>query len=239
VVSAVRPLTILFTYYDPACPVTRVHWALLRHHNPGVPVVPLVANGAPAYLPGTVDVGVIADPMYNVDRFPVRWWASPHRIESERVAVVESDCLVAMPLIDWYAPAWGADVAAAVVATPDSAPGWEWWPGVAHVPREHQAGVMPSGVVLYSPRALDALAATDLRCMAEVRIGTAARLAGLRLAEVPGMRQTVHCRPELIQLSSSPGVYHPVKCWGGPREECSEAHEYGLSLLRGGGLEAG
>jgi hypothetical protein len=225
------PLAIVFTYHR-GCAVARLHHALVAHHNPGVPVVPLACDGSD-FLPGTVDVGPLADPMRDVDRFPARWWASPHRIVAERIAVVESDCLVTMPLVDWYAPAWRADVAGAVVATPDTHPDWEWWPEVADVPREHRAGVMPSGVILYSPAALDALASTQLRAFAEVRIGTSARMAGLRLVEVPGMVETVHCRPERITLNSAPGVYHPVKCWGGSRECCVEAHMRGAALLEG------
>jgi hypothetical protein len=230
-----RPLTILFTYHD-RCDVAEIHYALLAHHNPGVPIVPLVCNGSARRLHGTVDLGRIDDVMFNVDRMPAFWWSEHHAYKpwvAERCIVIESDCLVTTCIGSTFQPAWSADVAAAKIATPATDPDWEWWPSVDRIPLWARAGVMPSGVVMYSRTALDILARSSLACMAEVRIGTAARLAGLTLEAVPGLSKTVHCRPELIRLDSKPGVYHPVKVRGGPNGECIAAHEFGESLLEG------
>jgi hypothetical protein len=218
------PLVVLFTYYrDDA--ITRVHFAALRASNPGVPIVPLVAD-RPAFLPGTVDIGPLCEPQYNVDRFPARWW-DRHDLDAERVAVIESDCLVTQPLACYWRDVWDADVAASVVATPESHPDWLWWRECeeAGIPPANRFGVMPSGVILYSARAVESLSRTGLRCFAELRIGASASMAGLRLAEVPGGADTVHCREDLIRLSIVPGVYHPVKRIGGIDGRCRAAHE--------------
>ncbi len=113
-----HPLTVLFTYYrDDA--VTGIHWELLRHHNPGVPVVPLV-DGATPFLPGTIDVGPMPwrwgrdrNPWRNVDTFAYRFrlGVSDPRLEAQRYVMVESDTLVTMPLADYFRGAWDADVA--------------------------------------------------------------------------------------------------------------------------------
>jgi hypothetical protein len=230
----VRPLTVLFTYYagDPDWNrLQAIHLALLAHHNPGIPIVPLVAGSTP-FLAGTIDVGAIPSPQYNCDRLPARWFH--HRTpdtEAERYLVVESDTLVTAPLWQAFAPAWAADVAGAVIATPATHPGWEWWADVPDVPTWARAGVMPSGFVLYSAAMLDALARSTLDAFAEVRIGTAAMMAGLTLAAVPGLVETVHCTPKLIRLSDKPGIYHPVKQYGGPGGECLSVHDFGRFLL--------
>jgi hypothetical protein len=203
-------VVILFTYYrDDA--ITRAHHALLCRHNPGAPVVPLVANGAADFLPGTVDVGPLADPWYHVDRFPARWFDSPHRIESERYVVLEHDTRATMPIVDYFAPVWRADVAGSIVATPEDHPGWIWWRDVPPHLWEHRTGVLPSGVVLYSRRALECLARSRESMFAEVHIGTVCRAAGLTLAVVPGGLATVACSERDRTLSDRPGVYHPVK----------------------------
>lgn len=235
-----QPLTVLFTYYrDDA--VTRIHWELLRHSNPGVPVVPLV-DGAVPFLPGTVDVGSMPwrwgrdrSPWRNVDTFAYRFrlGVSDPRLEAERYAMVESDTLVTMPLADYFRGVWDADVAGSVIAYPETHPGWVWWDEDVGPLRDRRAGVMPSGVVLFSRRALGVLAASTLACFAELRIGTLARAAGLTLAEVEGGLKSVDCGEKRIQLGSGPGVYHPVKVFGGRDGLCRVAHLFGQALLQG------
>jgi hypothetical protein len=234
-------MVILFTYYQDDA-VTRTHHALLCHHHPTARVVPLydrqgVGPGFVPFLPDSVDVGAAAwrwgprrDPLYNVDTFLYRWWREGRAcdVNPSHVAVIESDCLVTRPLWEHFAHVWACDVAGSVIATPASHPDWEWWGEAQDIPTWARAGVMPSGVVLYSRRAVECLSETRLECFAELRIGSAARLAGLKLAEVPGQVDTVHCHESLIRLSDRPGVYHPVKQWGGRDGLCLAAHESGV-----------
>jgi hypothetical protein len=240
---SMRPLVILFPYHQDD-DVTRVHWALLRHHNPGAPVVPLydrdcVAPGFRPFLPGSVDVsplpwrwGPNRLAWRNVDTFAARWYAHARTpaTDARRFALIEHDVLVTMPLASYFRDVWGADVAGSVIATPETHPGWEWWPDVADQPAAHRAGVMPAAVVLLSRRAMEALSRSTLAAFSEVRIGTAARAAGLTLAAVPGGVETVHCTDRLIRLDDAPGVYHPVKRWGGIDGRCRAAHELGARL---------
>jgi hypothetical protein len=220
---ATCPLVGLFLYYlddnylDDT--LTRVHHALLCQSNPSVPIIPLT-DGGPPYLPGTLDVaglpwqwGPDRNPWRNVDTFAYRAFAAGLLPEAQRYALIEHDVLVTMPLADYFAAVWDADLAGSVIATPATQPHWQWWSALAGYPDlwPHRTGIVPSGVVLFSRRALALLAASHLACFAELRIGTLAKHAGLNLAEVPEGWRTVGSVAANVPPIEGPGVYHPVK----------------------------
>ena len=48
-----------------------------------------------------------------------------------------------------------------------------------------------------------------------------------------GGLKTVNCAEHSIHLGANPGVYHPVKVFGGRDGLCREAHAFGQALRQG------
>jgi hypothetical protein len=237
-----RDAVVLFTCYagsDAWNDLQRVHLALLRRHNPGTAVIPVIDGGDP-FLPDAIDVsrvewlwGEPRDPWYNIDTFAYRFFrcVRDRAVAARRYALIESDALVTTPLRHAFGDAWDADFAGAHLVEPGHCPGWQWWPADPPPAYRHAlAGVMPSGVVLWSRKGLEAAHLARWACFAEVRAPTLVRAAGGRLGAARGLWGTVHCTPRGITQSRRPGVYHPVKRLALPGEPFHAAHELGRDL---------
>jgi hypothetical protein len=212
---------ILFCYYRPHCPVTAEHFRRLRQLHSRVPIVPL-SDGQATDLPHTV----------NVSRYPSRWdtsdpWASPdtliyrwfenRRVEARRYIVFEWDILCEVHLPDLLRPVWNADLACHTYVTwEQSNQEWVWFQQRHLLPKDlrpHAAGVAPFGFLLLSHHALDRITpvARPSRLFCELRLGTLARSLGLRIEEMPWIRETVSCSAHFIKKVDHPTIYHPVK----------------------------
>ncbi len=212
----------LFLYHKTDA-VTQRHFQLLGQLHSRAQVVPLGYQlSVPERLPGTVDVALDWDygwPIRSVwhesDKIYMRWFLSPKRPKARRYIFFEYDIWPNAAADAFYGDAWNSEVAATSIKTPESDPAWLWW---AHAPRLKFAfplrqGISPLAGVLWSHEALDRLSQSRQfqDCYCELRLGTLAKLLGLKCTAIPQAHRTISWRPQDIQVSSQPAWYHPVK----------------------------
>jgi hypothetical protein len=212
----------LFLYHQ-LDDVTRRHYQRLCQLHPQWQVVPLTYQYAGAEdLPGTVDVALewdhgwpVFNPWMDRDKIYLRWFLNPNRPQAVRYVFCEYDLHVNAPAETFYGAAWQADVAAARVVVPQDAPQWHWWQQVPWLEEAAplRTGLSPLAASLWSHEALTCIARQPrfLRCFAELRLGTLARVAGLTPVEIPNAKATIAWRPEQDPSNGGATWFHPVK----------------------------
>ena len=226
----IHELCILFSYHADD-ELTRLHYDELRRSNPMYPIVPLVDEDLKSYLPGAIDVRKFADrwpaarPWRRCDTKLYRWFEN-RSVDARRYVLLEYDCLVTVDLAQAYREVWDVDVAARDCFLPDdrldtrqgelTGKKWYWFREVSsldRIDRQHAAGLVPLACTFFSHRGLEAIVANVTRkdVFCELRLGTAARKAGLTLTPFPGsLRETVRWDP-IVPPEEPAGVYHAVK----------------------------
>ena len=189
-----------------------------RQYNPTVPIH-IIENDRPTKRDG----------WRNVDQVLCQWYLA-NRPPGRRFALIESDMLCTMTLRDHYAATWDADLSAAHIVQPgppaaEAISGvrrrhWYWFREVGHLPenmRRSAMGVVPLAGIMFSRRALDAIAPVVCRpemdnVFCELRIGTAAAWLGLTVVETgPHAKRTITVGPLNANACKQPGLYHKVK----------------------------
>ena len=186
----------------------------LRWYNPGVPVH-VIENDRPTRQDG----------WRNADQVLCQWYLA-HHPNAQRFALIESDMLCTVPLREHFADTWDADISAANVFLSDQDDHWPWWSEVGRLPanmRPHATGAVPLAGMLFSHRALDAIAPVICRpemndIFAELRVGTVAAAQGLKIVETgPHAKRTVRSNKLRPYRRRRPGLYHKVKGRTPPR----------------------
>lgn len=235
-------VAILFSYYERRREVVENNYRCLLRDNPGVPVVPLVLD-APAWLSGTVDVNglesvwvrkdEIGDAHEKLDDGRWRSWLwshgdqlfwrylrSPARVEAERYILFEWDVHSRrVPVREFYAPVWEAELAGGRVLTWPKDWDWCWWDRAAvnFYGGGCVRGVVPFCGLLLSRRAALAAALTSpppvLRAaFLELYAPTLLHaFHGIEIAEfAPAMRRGFGTYGDPISDDRKPGIFHPV-----------------------------
>jgi hypothetical protein len=153
-------------------------------------------------------------------------WFSQRTVTAERYLLLEYDCLCTVDAAQAYQDVWNADVAARDAYLPgqglDTLGGedvqreWFNFREIDRLPvadRPFAAGLAPFAGMLFSHLGLESIVANattnDVFC--ELRLGTAARKAGLRPAVFPpSLRRTIRWDPHPC-VPDEPGVYHAIK----------------------------
>ena len=193
----------------------RANLQTLRWYNPDV-CVHIVENSRPTRRDG----------WRNADQVLCEWYLA-HRPDAERFVLIELDMLCTVSLREHFADTWDADISAANVRLPGRDDRWPWWSEVGRLPADmqpHATGAVPLAGILFSRRALDAIAPVICRpemndIFAELRVGTVAASLGLKIAETgPHAKCTVKGRGRFRpDQRRRPGLYHKVKGRRAPR----------------------
>jgi hypothetical protein len=228
-------LCILFAYHK-LDEVTIRHFTLLKHHNPRHHIIP-ITDDISEHLPGTIDVKVFDDPWAKTspwrrcDTMLYRWFLN-RPISAKRYLLLEYDCLCTIDVEIAYADVWDAEVASRDLFFPgqnrDCRLGkyvdreWTRFEEIGRLPpgdRQYAAGLAPLVGTIFSHNGLQSIVETVVRndVFCELRMGTAARKAGLKIAEFPAsLKRTIQWDPNLI-YPERPGIYHSVKWLDYPR----------------------
>jgi F5/8 type C domain len=227
-------LCILFAYHKVDA-LTLHHLSLIEKHSHGFPVIP-ITDDVPEHLPNSVDVKDFpdlwpkTDAWRRCDTMLYRWFLN-REITAKRYVFLEYDVLCNADLREIYAPVWDADIAGRDLFLPGTKRNmrfgkevpddWAWFDEIAQLPeadRPYAAGLVPLVGILFSHRGLDAVVnnVTDRDVFCELRMGTAARKAGLEIREFPsplrdGLQWDVH-----ILVPEGEGVFHSVKSLANP-----------------------
>lgn len=222
-------LCILFAYHR--CDLlTLHHYENLQRSNGHHRIIP-ITDDVPEHLPGTVDVAAFPDPWpaanprRRCDTMLYRWFLN-RTVTARRYLLLEYDCLCTVDAASAYGEVWDADVAARDIYLPgdgrdtrrgeDVAREWHHFGEIARLPpedRPYAAGLVPVAGLLFAHHALEKIVAgvtrNDVFC--ELRLGTAARKAGLRPVAYPeSLRRSIQWDPH-ERVPHEPGVYHAIK----------------------------
>jgi hypothetical protein len=222
-------LCILFAYHR-VDELTVKHFESLKQHNSNYAIVP-ITDDISDHLPGTIDVKSFDDPWPKAipwrrcDTMLYRWFMN-RQVTAERYLLLEYDCLCTVDVKEAYKDIWEAEVAARDILVPGEKRNtrfgnyvhgeWYWFNEVDKLPpedRPHAAGLVPLAGVFFSHHGLQSIVthATREDVFCELRIGTAAQKAGLRVVEFPeSLKRTIWWDPH-ARLPSEPGVFHAVK----------------------------
>lgn len=215
-------VVILFPYHGHAPrDVVLQNYSLAVFMNPGVPVVPLLREGE-AFLPGTVDVRDFPspyadeDPWKSADDITLRWIRGGPTVEADRYIVYEWDVYSTTSVRRFYAPVWDADLACFAPQYIARNPDWFWFCDLPLLPPElasFACGLAPWACVLLSARAASLMAHGPLipGVISELRAGTLARHAGLKISPMEYAKGMISFREDRIRVTGAAGVYHPVK----------------------------
>jgi hypothetical protein len=216
----IHEYAILFTYHGGAHPgALAQNLERLRRYNPGVPIIPLIHDGAPT-IEGSVDVSGTPCPWDTDDKWRscdtmIYRWFPLRSLQAERYVLCEWDTYSTTSIRAFYAPVWDADVAAVEAFTPDERPDWWFFREIpllgAFAP---QAGALvPLSGTLLSAAALEAICSGPIlpAPFCELRMGTLARHAGLKLTPMPFAKPFISWNAQEILVSEAPAIYHPVK----------------------------
>jgi len=211
---------ILFTYYGGAPrEVVAQNLDRLRRFNADFPIIPLVHDGA-LTIEGSVDLSRVpcpwdtADKWRSCDTMIYRWF--PDRIvRAKRYILCEWDTYSTTSIREFYAPVWDADVAAVDAFAQGERPDWWFFREIpllgALAP--FAGAVVPLSGTLFSEAALQAICSGPIlpAPFCELRVGTLALHAGLKLTSMPFAKPFISWTAQEIRLSEAPGIYHPVK----------------------------
>ena len=157
-----------------------------------------------------------------------RWFLN-RSVTAKRYLFLEYDCLCTADAASAYSEVWDADVAARDLYLPgqgqdtqcgqDVPREWYHFREIERLLPEDQpfaAALVPVAGMLFSHSGLESIvehaSRNDVFC--ELRLGTAARKAGLRPVTFPAsLRGTIHWDP-MPSVPREPGIYHAVKAVG-------------------------
>lgn len=211
-------LCVLFAYHK-ADALTLYHLELLQRHSPDYLIIP-ITDDVPVHLPGGVDVKAFADPWPKAnpwrrcDTMLYRWFLN-RTVSAKRYLYLEYDCLCTQDLAISYQDVWDCEVAARDIVLPEDVD-WMWFQEIDRLAPEDQPfalGLVPLAGILFSHNALERivqnLSTEDVFC--ELRMGTAARKAGLTLTPFPpSLRASIQHNPH-AGVPTGPGLFHAVK----------------------------
>lgn len=214
---------ILFLYHKRYDALTWKHYALTLHHNPGVPIIPIIDGGINE-LPGTVDVKGFPSKWYTEslyyypDTLLYRWFEN-REISARRYILAEYDVLPELPYPEFLKDVWNAPVAAHKYFTYEWWPRWNWFDydeAEGNIPdylRPHLAAICPFGFMLLQHDALETIVANAVpyKLFCETRIATACRRMDIPVSIMQNTAQTVGYRQMDLRQQTGPSVYHPVK----------------------------
>ena len=226
-------LCILFAHHK-LDPLTLKHYELLKKHNSHHCIIP-IADGTQEQLPDTVDVSAFdnhwrqTNGWRNCDTMLLRWFMN-RSITAARYIFIEYDCLCTEDLAISYKKVWNADIAARDLFKPSHRRNTrrgqyvqENWPHFQEIKllppedRRYAAGLVPFAGIFFSHKGLQAVIenAPKADVISELRIGTAARKAGLSIKEFPdSLKRRIRWDPHPY-APLTPGICHPIK---GPSE---------------------
>jgi len=212
---------VLFPYYgDAPKDVLSQNFRCVQRLNPGVPVIPLIHDGIPV-LDGSVDLRGESSAWNDTNKWRgcdamIYRWFPRRTVDARRYIIYEWDTYATAGIPEFYAPVWDADLAALHCFTQREEPSWWWFREVDRLGdlAPWASGVTPFSGTLLSASALEAICAApvlhDTFC--ELRLGTMASFAGVKLTSMPFARGFIDCAPERIfPFSGQRGIYHPVK----------------------------
>lgn len=211
-------LCVLFAYHKVDA-LTLYHLDLLKRHNPNYLVIP-ITDDVPEHLPDGVDVKDFPDPWPKVDPWRrcdtmlYRWFLN-RKVSAKRYVYLEYDCLCTQDLAISYRDVWNAEVAARDLVTP-GVPLWMWFQEADRYPAEDRAfiaGLSPLAGVFFSHDALERTVEHVIRAdvFCELRIGTAAKKAGLTITTFPPeLRANIQYNPH-ARVPTGKGIFHAVK----------------------------
>jgi hypothetical protein len=136
---------------------------------------------------------------------------------AERYIYVEYDMLFRIPVTEFYADVWQADIAGAQLFRHGPHPTWHWFREVNRLPpqlRKHAAGLMPLCGIMMSHRVLETITSNSIPMgvFCELRLATLATYHGFDIVELPWHRKrNLSWKPEFLQMQYDSGAFHPVK----------------------------
>lgn len=222
-------LCILFAYHK-TDELTLTHYELLKQYNSHYSIIP-IADNITEHVPGTIDVNIFEDPWQKAnawrrpDTMLYRWFLN-REISAKRYLFLEYDVRCTVDVASAYAAIWEADVAARDFFLPgqgrDTRCGeyiqdeWANFREIERLPvadRRYAAGLVPLAGILFSHDGLNSIVKNAVRndVFSELRIGTAAQKAGLKITEFPeSLKRTIQWDPH-VTIPKEPGIYHAIK----------------------------
>jgi hypothetical protein len=211
---------ILFAYYGGAQrEALEQNLDRLRRFNAGVPIIPLIHDGTPT-VEGSVDLSRAPCPWDTTDKWRscdtmIYRWFPRRSVHAKRYVLCEWDTYSTTSVREFYAPVWDADVAAVDAFTHAERPDWWFFREIPLLGKlaPFAGAVVPFSGTMFSAAALEAICRGPIlpTPFCELRVGTLARHAGLRLTPMPFAKPFISWTPHEIRLSEAPGIYHPVK----------------------------
>ena len=190
--------------------ITRLHLDRVRQLT-RYPIIPLKGED------GGVRPHSAEHPWRSSDALVYSWFLR-RGFDAERYVVLEWDCLLTMPVKDYYSEVWNSHAAASVVTSVETHPCWHWFREVSKLPedlRKYACGMVPLNGTLLSHAALLAITSEPIPqgVFGELRIGTLLRSRGIDPIEVPTCKgKTNSWSAYLTEYEPTrPGLYHPVK----------------------------
>jgi hypothetical protein len=214
--------TIILYCYHQCDELTVRHLDLLERHNPKHVVIPVIGEPGGEELPGSV----------NVAHLPSRWctdnlWRAcdtliyrcfqARDVSARRYVYLEYDVLCTIPLETAYAAAWNAPVAARDFYTLRTTPAWYYFNEQSLAAlgddRPYAAALVPMAGALFSHESLERIVDTVVGgdVLSELRVGTAVKKLGLKVAEFPGRLRSTFAWLPYSGTCARPGLYHAVK----------------------------
>jgi hypothetical protein len=195
--------------------VTRKHLDVIRELNP-YPVI-AVRDQSDDGTKGPIRPLHYENPWRGADSLIYTWFAQ-REFDAARYIFLEWDCLMTLPVREYYADVWEVDAAARIFATPDTHRHWRWFEEIDRLPvdlRPSAAGLIPLNGILLSHDAMLALTTQPLppEIFCELRLGTLLRAKGIDAVPLPSERGANNSfASELIHYDPAmPDLYHPIK----------------------------
>jgi hypothetical protein len=212
---------IVFGYHLRHDATTWMHYALMQHFNPGIPIIP-ISDGNSLELPNTVDVSTfpsrwdISDQWQSSDTQLYRWFEN-RKVEAQRYIFVEYDVYCQLSFREFFKDVWHAEMACARFFTYKDEPTWPWFTkndGYMSLPddlKPYAAGCLPLGLLLVSHEALEKIVANaaPAKAFSELRFGTTVCKLGIRVSAVDS--GSITWNQSRIRVRPYPTIYHPIK----------------------------
>ena len=196
-------------------PVTRFNLEQLRRHNQ-FPIIPL-RNQSDEGVEGSIRPPYDEPPWHGTDGLIYSWFRE-RTVDAERYIFIEWDCLMTMPVREYYMEVWESHAAACQIFTPLGNPHWIWFRELDALPSKLRAsavGIAPLNGVLLSREALTAVTSALIppNVFSELRLGTLLKTMNIRVDTIPAAKASTNSfKPFLTHYDPTrPGLYHPIK----------------------------
>ena len=224
----IHEVGVIFTHFN-TNPVTLQNLDSIRHCNPDVPII-AVSSSPEHILPGGLDISRdktwaavtrgSAHQKWRNNDLKFYYGYRNRRVDCKRWVVLEWDAYCSMPLQEFFAESWDADIACRRFFSPGEEYRWYWFRERDRLPQKFRAsaqGAVPLVAVLFSNEAMHRLseAARELEknIFCELRVGTLAKYLGLRCAGIPkaDSLRSIRWKSVPVKLLTRPGIWHAVK----------------------------